>query len=141
MEAKYKSALFPGTFELFHEGHINVLLRAAKLFDFVYVVVSINEQKSSSPLIERYENTKRVVDTLNLNNVEVILNDGLVSKIALKTNSHYIIRGIRNYKDLEYEKRLFSEYKKHLDSLEMVLFFTEEKLKNFSSSNLKEVKK
>lgn len=131
-----KTALFPGTFEIFHDGHISVLKKALKLFDFVYVVVSINENKKSSPLINRYKKVVKKIEELNLKNVEVICNDGLVSNVALKTNSYYIIRGVRNSEDLIYEMQLFYGYKKHLESLEVVLFFSEEKYKDISSSNL-----
>lgn len=131
-----KTALFPGTFEVFHDGHINILKRSLKLFDYIYVVVSNNSQKKSSPLEVRYQKTKEQIEKLKLKNVDVILNDGLLSNVALKLNSYYIIRGVRNDKDFGYEMELFYNYKKYLKSLEVVLFFSEKEYVNVSSSNL-----
>ena len=131
-----KTALYPGTFEIFHDGHINILKRALKLFDFVYIVVSNNPNKNSTPIEIRFKNTKDKINELGTKKVEVILNNGLLSDIALKLNSYYIIRGVRNRRDLTYEMDLFYSYKKYLNSLEVVLFFSEEKYVNVSSSNL-----
>lgn len=131
-----KTALYPGTFEIFHDGHLNILKRSLKLFDFVYVVVSNNVEKESSPLEVRFEKVKEKIKKLGIKKVEVISNDGLLSDIALKFNSYYIIRGVRNNEDLIYEMELFHNYKKYLETFDVILFFSEEKYTKVSSSNL-----
>jgi pantetheine-phosphate adenylyltransferase len=70
-----KIAAFPGSFDNIHIGHINIIKRAAKLFDKLYVIVSYNHlKKERTPLLKRYQLTKNMIDKLNLKNVEVIYN-------------------------------------------------------------------
>lgn len=136
MKNKVKKAIFPGTFEIFHEGHISILKKAIKIFDYIVVVVSNNEHKISSPLISRFQNAKKIIDELNIKNVEVIMNDGLTTDIAIKLNIYYIIRGIRNGFDLNYEENLFLSYKNLSNKIEMVLFVSSPDLDNISSSKI-----
>jgi pantetheine-phosphate adenylyltransferase len=70
-----KIAAFPGSFDPIHAGHINIIKRASKLFDKLYVIVSYNHlKKERKSLLSRYENVKTVISNLHLKNVEVILN-------------------------------------------------------------------
>lgn len=135
-----KKAIFPGTFEVFHDGHISILKKAIKIFDCVTVVVSNNENKISSPILDRFENAKKIISKLKIMNVEIIMNNGLTTDIATKLNIHYIIRGVRNDFDLNYEQNLFYSYKKLNKNIEMILFISSPKLKLSSSTLIKKGK-
>lgn len=135
-----KKAIFPGTFEIFHEGHISILKKAIRIFDYIIVVVSNNENKISSSIFDRFENAKKVIYDLKIKNVEIIMNNGLTTDIASKLDIYYIIRGVRNGFDLNYEENLFYSYKKLNNKIEMVLFLSSEKLKLSSSTSIKKGK-
>jgi pantetheine-phosphate adenylyltransferase len=74
-EHHLKIAAFPGSFDPIHAGHINIIKRAAKLFDQLYVIVSYNHiKKQRESLAKRYQLTKQTIDQLDLKNVKVIFN-------------------------------------------------------------------
>jgi pantetheine-phosphate adenylyltransferase len=101
------NAIFPGSFDPIHEGHLDVIKRASVIFDNVYVCVSVNEAKSNSAtLMERYENANKVISKASISNVKVVYNDGYTIDAAIKYNCKTIIRGIRNQKDFIYEKEI-----------------------------------
>lgn len=136
-----KKAIFPGTFEIFHKGHISILKKAIKIFDYIVIVVSNNENKFSSPIFNRFENVKKIVSQLKIKNIEIIMNNGLTIDIVKKLGIHYIIRGVRNDFDLNYEQNLFYSYRKLNNKIEMILFISSPKLKLSSSTNIKKENK
>jgi len=72
-----RNAIFPGSFDPLHEGHLDIIKRACKLFDKLFVVVSYNVDKpNQTNLIKRYQQTKKIIDDLKLKNVEVLYNKG-----------------------------------------------------------------
>lgn len=136
-----KAAIYPGTFEIFHDGHLHILKKALKIFDFVYVVVANNNQKKSSPLLLRYNQTKSILEAKNIKNIKIIMCENKLSDIAIELNVPFIIRGIRNKKDFLYEKFLYYRYKKDYNKYELIYFFSDEKFKNFSSKKILKNKK
>ena len=84
-----KSCVFPGSFDPISSGHLNIIIRASKVFDKVYVLVSFNSSKNYIfDTIERVELVKKCVK--NLDNVEVSTFDGTVVEFARKVNSKVI---------------------------------------------------
>lgn len=142
---KQRKAMFPGTFDPIHSGHINVIKRCAKLFDKVYVVVSCNWYKpKSSPIMVRYAKTKKAIDKLHLKNVEVVINNGLTVDFAKKNNVSCIIRSIRNSTDAKYEIDMAQVNHNLSNKIETILMLPQQNLINLSSSairKLKDVKK
>ncbi|RXY96123.1 pantetheine-phosphate adenylyltransferase [Malacoplasma penetrans] len=136
LNQKKKACIFPGTFEVFHDGHLNILKRALKLFDFVYIVVAINNTKTSSDLEKRYQKVKEKIDSLSIKNVEVIKWDSKISDFAKIKTIYFIIRGIRDVNDFKFEKYIADIYKQEWDKLEVVYFFSEKKLENISSRKI-----
>ena len=81
-----KSCVFPGSFDPISSGHLNIIIRASKVFDKVYVLVSFNSSKNYIfDTIERVELVKKCVK--NLDNVEVSTFDGTVVEFARKVNA------------------------------------------------------
>ena len=69
-----KIALFPGTFDNLHEGHIHIINKALKIFDKVYLVIAKNELKNSD-LEKNFLNAKKIIKKLNIKNVKVLKTD------------------------------------------------------------------
>ena len=102
-----KIAIYPGSFDPFTNGHLEIIQRASKLFDKVYVLVAINVSKSSVfSSQERLEFAK--TSCKDLENVIIEKYDGLVVDFAKKVKANWIIRGIRNNSDFDAEMQLFN---------------------------------
>ena len=102
-----KIAIYPGSFDPFTNGHLEIIQRASKLFDKVYVLVAINVSKSSVfSSQERLEFAKK--SCKDLDNVIIEKFDGLVVDFAKEVKANWIIRGIRNNSDFDAEMQLFN---------------------------------
>lgn len=117
IKKRINKALFVGSFTYFKKGHFNLVKRALKIFDIVYVAPSINVEKNNqNTLQERYQKVKEKL--LNVDRVIVLKNE-LDSDILAKELNAVIIRGIRVndekefLKDSFYEKNLTSYYEDH----------------------------
>ena len=95
-------AVVPGSFDPMTIGHINIIERASKLFDKVFVAVMINDKKSY--MFTREQRTQIAKLSLaHLDNVEVIFDDGMLADLALRLDACAIVKGIRDWKDYQYE--------------------------------------
>ena len=97
-----KKAIYAGTFDPIHKGHIDVIERAAKMFDKVIVVLAINSKKTH--LFSEDERLEMTKDSLkHLSNVDVIFYSGLIAKLSSEEKAVALIRGLRTVTDFEYE--------------------------------------
>ncbi|AIV03400.1 phosphopantetheine adenylyltransferase [Candidatus Malacoplasma girerdii] len=133
-------AIFPGSFDPMHEGHIDIIKRASKLFDQLIVTISINTSKQhQTSLNERYTKVLEQVNQLGLDNVCVKINNGLTVEFAKKNKANYIVRSFRDNNDIEYEMTIASA-NYYLDkTIETILFAAEKDLKSKSSSSIKKM--
>lgn len=134
-----KIAIYPGSFDPVTNGHIDIIRRASKLFDKIYVVVSTNFEKN--PLFasaERVELLKECVKSFD--NIIVDVFSGFIYEYALSKNAKTIIRGLRTTNDFVNEYRLFT-YNYGLSNKEIDTVFLCAELENMftSSSTVKEV--
>lgn len=138
-----KIAAFPGSFDPIHIGHINVIKRAAKLFDKLYVVVSYNHlKKERTALLKRYQLAKQTIDKLDLKNVEVIFNKKeWTIKFVKKYYCQYIVRSIRDAKDYQYELNIAKVHHMLDESIETILFIADNKWEGVSSTYISEIDK
>ena len=98
-----KTAICPGSFDPVTIGHIDIIRRAAKLFDKVIVVVMFNYQKPTSYFTaeERVELIKR--STTDIDNIEVETYSGLLADYAAQKGACDVVKGLRAVSDFEYE--------------------------------------
>lgn len=129
-------AIFPGTFNPMHDGHINIIKRASKLFDVLYVVVSINIYKTHEEKIEEvYQNVFNQVSKLHLKNVFVEMNKGLSVDFAKQHNCKYIVRSTRDINDFDFEIAISQVYYYLDNNIETIFLIAEKDLKTMSSTS------
>ncbi|MFZ0219524.1 MAG: pantetheine-phosphate adenylyltransferase [Candidatus Aquirickettsiella sp.] len=126
--------IYPGTFDPMTNGHLDLVQRAARLFETVIVAVAKNPSKTPAFAIdERLSLAKQVLS--DLNNVQVYGFDGLLINCAKEYNARVILRGLRAVSDFEYEFQLASMNRKMMPDLE-TLFLTPAEQHSFISANL-----
>lgn len=134
-----KTALYAGSFDPVSKGHINLIQRAAGLFDHVVVAVATNTSKKS--LFTAEEKVQLIQENLtHLSNVTVVPHTGgLTIDLARELNATILLRGIRNVKDFEYEADIAAMNKTQNKEIETVFLTADEKYRFVSSSLIKEV--
>lgn len=136
-----KIALFPGSFDPYTNGHHDIVIRGLNIFDEIIISVGHNTNKKN-----RYFDIDFIVDkikTAYLDNpaVKVIVYDELTSSLAKKHGARYLLRGLRNTTDFEYENTI-SQMNRYLNqSLETVFLITTPKYAAISSTIIREVHK
>ena len=130
--------VYPGTFDPISNGHVDIIARAAKMFDEVHVVVGNNIfKKTTFTIDERVDMVKECVK--DLPNVIVVPYEGIVVEYLKENHINVMIRGLRNYSDYENEFSLF-QYNRDIDkSIETVLLMPTTKNQVVSSSAVKEL--
>ena len=131
-------AIYPGTFDPITLGHIDIIQRAAKLFEHVIVAVAENSSKNSSfSLEERSQMVKEALKHVlgDAPNIEVISFRSLLVELAAQHQAHTIIRGLRAVSDFEYEMQL-AAINRRLDARIETVFLTPAENLNFLSSTL-----
>ncbi len=98
-----RTAIYPGTFDPFTNGHLDVFERALNIFDRVVVVIAENSQKHTLFSVdERREMIETIISDYDACSVEV-LHNGLLADYARDAGAMAIVRGVRQVKDFEYE--------------------------------------
>lgn len=133
-----KLAICPGSFDPITNGHLDVIQRAAKLFDRVIVLVAVNSEKHAwfSPQ-ERQELICRA--TAHLPNVEVDTYAGLLADYARQKQAVAIVKGLRAMSDFEYEFQMALTNHQLNNEVETVFLTTAAEYMYLSSSLVKEV--
>ena len=117
----YKKAIYPGSFDPFTTGHLDIVRKASTLFDEVHILVASNpDKKRWSNAEEMKFDIKNQLEYDGLYNVSVEVYDGLVSRYAELHNINYMVRGLRNNMDYDYEERIALVNKELNPSLETV---------------------
>ncbi len=100
-----KIAVFPGTFDPVTVGHIDLVKRALPMFDKVIVATGVNSQKKTLySLDQRMDWLQRVFE--GMEGVEIDYFEGLTVNYCIKKNAKYLLRGLRNGSDFDYEKTI-----------------------------------
>ena len=133
-----KTAIYPGSFDPITKGHLDVLERAASMFDKVIIAVLDNTKKKCLLSIdERVELIKKSVS--HLENVFVDSFNGLTIEYARKQNAEVLIRGLRAVSDFEYEMQLSQMNSVLAPEINTIFLITKPKYNFISSSTVKEI--
>lgn len=133
-----KKALYPGSFDPFTNGHLDIVKKAAELFDRVYIVIGINAMKKRSTDPEAMKNAiEQTLSDCNIKNCTVCIYDGLIAAFAKENNISYMIRGLRNNMDYNYEENIAEVNKLINPNMEYIYFRAENVA--VSSSMVKEL--
>ena len=130
--------LYPGTFDPVSNGHIDVIKKGSKLFDKLYVCILKNPNKQEFFTLEdRIEMLKLATSTYD--NVEIISYDGMTVNVCRLHKASYILRGLRDKDDFEYEFDLANAYKTQDPFIEVIYVMASQEFKTISSSKIREL--
>ena len=134
-----KIAVFAGTFDPFTIGHQDIVTRALPLFDHIIIAIGVNDEKKTVfSLDKRLEIIKQAF--INHPKIKVDTYTGLTGEFCKKNNAQFLIRGLRNTIDFQYENDLAKANKEIFD-LETLFFMTSPTLSHVSSSLVRELYK
>lgn len=132
-----KIGIYPGSFDPLTNGHFDIIKRASKICDLLYVCIAINPNKTSFFSLE--EKLEMLIEaTKDLDNVKVTYTTGLVVNKAKELNATMMFRGLRAVSDFEYEFQLAAANEYIDNSIEMVFLMSSTGLGFISSSYVKE---
>ena len=134
---KNRTAIFPGSFDPLTLGHVDVIQRALPLFDHLVIAIGVNADKKYMYSLE--ERKKIIQDTFRgINNIEVVHYEGLTVDFCQKVGAQFILRGLRNPADFEFEKAI-AHTNKTLSDIETVFLLTASATSFISSSIVRDV--
>ncbi len=131
-------AVYPGSFDPVTLGHVDIIRRAAKMFDRVVVAVGINMEKKPWFTVEERKELLRSA-TNDIENVEVVDFEGLLVDFARQYGSCVILKGLRAVSDFEYEFQMALTNNKLAPEIETVFLTTSAENMYLSSSIVKQV--
>jgi pantetheine-phosphate adenylyltransferase len=135
-----KAAVYPGSFDPITLGHLNIIKRAARIFDKVYVCVMKNSEKNSLfTREERVELIKRTVK--NFPNVEVETAEGLLVRYCRERGATVIVKGLRAVSDFDWEFQMALANRKIDPAIDTLFLTASEKYTFLSSTVVKEMAK
>jgi pantetheine-phosphate adenylyltransferase len=136
-EINMKRALFPGSFDPITLGHYDIIKRGVQLFDEVVVAIGINSEKKYMFTLE--ERQRFIVEAFKDEpKVKVTTYEGLTIDFCKAINAQFILRGLRNPADFEFEKAIAHTNRK-LSKIETVFLLTAARTSFISSSIVREV--
>ncbi len=130
---KHTVAIVPGSFDPITYGHIDIIKRAAEMYDTVYVAVMINDQKS---YLFDIDERKRIAEAAvaEIGNVNVISSDGMLWRLAEELSADALVKGYRNDADYAYEQKMAEFNAAHNPRAKTVLLKANDGLSDISST-------
>jgi pantetheine-phosphate adenylyltransferase len=132
-------ALFPGSFDPFTRGHEDIVLRGLQMFDEIVISIGYNSQKSSryfaiDLMVDRIQQTFKKYPSISVHTYAE-----LTAEFAKKHNAKYLLRGLRNTTDFEYENSISQINRNLYKELESVFLITSPQFAWINSSIIREV--
>ena len=133
-----RKALFPGSFDPFTAGHLNILKRALTMFDEVVIAVGVNHDKHG--LFDMDQRIRIAEQTVaGLEGVTVIRYDGLTVDICRQLGIVHIVRGVRNMLDFEAERSIADANRRLAPEIETIIIPTAQEFAHISSSAVRDI--
>lgn len=133
-----RTALFPGSFDPFTAGHLNILARALTMFDNVVVAIGINQDK-----VGFFTNPQKkdIIQqaTAGMDRVSVIEYDGLTVDVCRELGIHHVVRGVRNMLDFENERAIADANRRMAPDIETIIIPTAQEFAHISSSAVRDI--
>lgn len=133
-----RTAIFPGSFDPFTNGHLDVVLRGSKMFDEIIIAIGNNSSK------QRYIPVDKMVEVINgvfkdQPHIKAQAYKGLTAEFARVVGATFLLRGLRNTTDFEYENTI-AQANRHINpELETVFLITSPALAAISSTIIREI--
>jgi pantetheine-phosphate adenylyltransferase len=131
-------ALFPGSFDPFTAGHLNILRRALTMFDEVVVAVGINQDKPGFFSMDKRLDIIRQA-THGMSGVSVIQYEGLTIDACRQRDIRHIVRGVRNMIDFETERSIADANRRLAPEIETIIIPTAQEFAHISSSAVRDI--
>jgi pantetheine-phosphate adenylyltransferase len=132
-------AVLPASFDPITSGHVDIALRAARLFDRLYVAIYANPNKRNV-LFSVEERVRLVRESLaEVSNVEVLAYEGLTVDLCRRLSADVLVRGLRAVSDFEYEYQQATLNRTMMPELEVICFFPNVDYSFLSSTLIKEI--
>lgn len=133
-----RKALFPGSFDPFTAGHLNILNRAMTMFDEVVLAIGINQDKRG------FFDMDQRMDIINqaikgMEGVSVIKYDGLTVDVCRQMGIVHIVRGVRNMLDFETERSIADANRRLAPEIETIIIPTAQEFAHISSSAVRDI--
>lgn len=135
-----RTALFPGSFDPFTAGHLNILRRALTMFDEVYVAVGINQDKKGFFTMDQRIGIIRQA-IAGLDGVKVIKYENLTIDTCKELGINHIVRGVRNMLDFETERSIADMNRRLNPDIETIIIPTSQEFAHISSSAVRDILK
>ncbi|MBR1570755.1 MAG: pantetheine-phosphate adenylyltransferase [Bacteroidales bacterium] len=135
-----RTAFFPGSFDPFTAGHLNILKRTLTMFDEVVVGVGINQDKRGFFSMEKRLDIIRQA-TRDIPGVSVIQYDNLTIDTCREMGIHHIVRGVRNMIDFETERSIADANRRLAPEIETIIIPTAQEFAHISSSAVRDILK
>ncbi len=133
-----RKALFPGSFDPFTSGHLNILTRALTMFDEVVVAVGVNQDKRGFFRVgQRLDIIAQA--TRGMEGVSIIQYDGLTVDICRQMGIRHIVRGVRNMTDFDNEQAIADANRHLAPEIETIIIPTSQDYSHISSSAVRDV--
>ena len=133
-----KIAVFPGSFDPFTNGHKNIVERALPLFDQIIIAIGVNaEKKTMFSLEQRISDIESVFQ--NFQNVSVKEYTGLTIDFCKQQSAQFILRGVRNSIDFEYEKSIAQMNKEISNGIETIILCCDPEFSTISSTIIRDL--
>jgi len=134
-----KIALFPGSFDPFTKGHEDIVLRGLQLFDEIIIAIGYNSAKNTRYFEIGYMQERIRSAFVNYPAISVITFSELTAEFARKNGARFLLRGLRNTTDFEYENSI-AQVNRHLNAdLESVFLITSPQFASINSTIIREV--
>ena len=133
-----RKGIYPGSFDPIHKGHIDIINRATKLVDKLYIAVADSPHKN--PLFSLNERQEMIENEFSsVKNVEVIIFDNLLIDLANSLNAKILIRGLRVVSDFEYEFQMLGMNRQLDSNIETVFLMADTQRQSISSNFVKDI--